>query len=334
MKKTARILCIGLSLLLAVPFLYGCSKEDEKTVNITLCEVTHSVFYAPQYAAMNLGYFEEEGIEIELSNGQGADKVMSAVLSDNVDIGFAGPEASIYVYNEGKEDHTQIFALLTQRDGSFLVGREPDPDFTWDKLKGKHILPGRKGGVPYMALEYVIRNHKLDPYKDMNLDNSIQFALMAGAFTSGTGDYVTLFEPTASMLEAEGKGYVVASVGEEAGEIAYTGYFAKKSFIEENADLIEGFTRAIYRGQQWVAGHSAEEIAKVVAPSFPDTDLALLATVAQRYMDIDAWRDNPLLEKESFDLLQKVMTSAGELSKTAPHDIVVNNSFAEKVISE
>ncbi len=334
MKATKKILCLGLCILLAVPFLFGCSKEEEKAVKITLCEVTHSIFYAPQYAAMNLGYFAEEGIEIELSNGQGADKVMSAVLSDNVDIGFAGPEASIYVYNEGKEDHTQVFALLTQRDGSFLVAREPDPQFTWDKLKGKHILPGRKGGVPYMALEYVIRSHGLDPYKDMYLDNSIQFALMAGAFTGGTGDYVTLFEPTASMLEAEGKGYIVASVGEEAGEIAYTGYFAKKSFIEQNSDLIERFTRAIYKGQQWVAEHSPGEIAEVVAPSFPDTDVALLTTVVQRYKDIGAWREDPILEKETFDQLQNVMTSAGELAKTAPHGIVVNNTFAEKVIQE
>lgn len=334
MKAAKKLICLGLSITLAVPFLYGCSEEEEKTVKVTLCEVTHSIFYAPQYAAMNLGYFEVEGIEIELSNGQGADKVMSAVLSDNVDIGFAGPEASIYVYNEGKEDHTQVFALLTQRDGSFLLAREPDPQFTWDKLKGKHILPGRKGGVPYMALEYVIRNHGLDPYEDMYLDNSIQFALMAGAFTSGTGDYVTLFEPTASMLEAEGKGYIVASVGEEAGEIAYTAYFAKKSFIEQNPNLIERFTRAIYRGQQWVAGHSPKEIAEVVAPSFPDTDVELLTTVAQRYKDIDAWRENPILEKETFDLLQNVMTSAGELDKSAPHDIVVNNTFAEKVTKE
>jgi NitT/TauT family transport system substrate-binding protein len=185
-----------------------------------------------------------------------------------------------------------------------------------------------------MALEYVIRNHGLDPYKDMNLDNSIQFALMAGAFTGGTGDYVTLFEPTASMLEAEGKGYIVASVGEEAGEIAYTGYFAKKSFIEQNPDLIESFTRAIYRGQQWVAEHSPEEIAEVVAPSFPDTDVSLLTTVVQRYKNIDAWRENPILEKETFDLLQNVMTSAGELARPAPHDIVVNNTFAKKVTEE
>ena len=334
MKISRRILCITLVLLLGISLLSGCGdKQDEKELTkITLCEVTHSIFYAPQYVALNLGFFEAEGLEVELSNGQGADKVMSAVLSDNIDIGFAGPEASIYVYNEGKEDHTQVFAQLTQRDGSFLVAREEDPDFTWDKLKGKHILPGRKGGVPYMALEYVIRNNGLDPYQDMNLDNSIQFALMAGAFTGGTGDYVTLFEPTATMLETEGKGYVVASVGAEAGPLAYTGYFAKKSYIENNPDIIESFTRAIYKGQQWVAGHTAEEIAEAVAPSFPDTDLELLTTVAQRYRDIDAWCPIPVINEKDFDALQEVMTQAGELRKPAPYDQVINNTFAEKVL--
>ncbi|MBR0597988.1 ABC transporter substrate-binding protein [Sinanaerobacter chloroacetimidivorans] len=331
MKISKKIICVGLCILLSIPLFFGCAKEEEK-VKVTLCEVTHSIFYAPQYAAINLGFFEEEGIEIELTNGQGADKVMSAVLSNNIDIGFAGPEASIYVYNEGKDDHTQVFALLTQRDGSFLVGREPDSNFTWDKLKGKNVLPGRKGGVPYMTLEYVIRNHGLDPYQDLTLDNSIQFALMAGAFTSGTGDYVTLFEPTASMLEAEGKGYIVASVGEEAGKIAYTGYFAKKSFIEKNPDLIERFTRAIYRGQEWVANHNAAEIAEAVAPSFPDTDVKLLTTVAERYQEIGAWRDTPIVEEEAYNKLQEVMTQAGELEKIAPYDKVVNNTFAEKVI--
>ncbi|WP_312644255.1 ABC transporter substrate-binding protein [Hydrogenoanaerobacterium sp.] len=332
MRKWSKIISAAMCLVLLLTLFAGCAKKGTKD-KVTVCEVTHSIFYAPQYAAINLGFFAEEGIEIELSNGQGADKVMSAVLSNNIDIGFAGPEASIYVYNEGKEDHTQVFAQLTQRDGSFLVAREPDPNFTWDKLREKVVLPGRKGGVPYMALEYVIRKNGLDPQKDTTLDNSIQFALMAGAFTSGTGDYVTLFEPTASMLEAEGKGYIVASIGKECGELPYTAYFAKKSYIEKNAGLIERFTRAIYKGQQWVEQHSAKEIAKVVAPSFPDTDAALLETVIQRYKDINAWNSTPVLTPESFDLLQKVMTEAGELTQTAPHDKIVNNTFAEKVIS-
>ncbi len=212
------------------------------------------------------------------------------------------------------------------------MARQPDPDFSWQKLAGKHVLPGRKGGVPYMALEYVIRQNGLDPAKDLLMDNSIQFALMTGAFTGGTGDYVTIFEPTASMLEAEGKGYIVASVGEAAGEIPYTAYFAKKSYLEKNKDLVERFTRAIYRGQQWVAEHTAEEVAKAIAPAFPDTGEELLTVVVQRYKDIDAWNSDPVMSQESFDLLQEVMTQAGELSQRAPHGDVVDNSFAEKVM--
>lgn len=334
MKKYLKLLCITLSFFLLIPAFTGCeSKPKEKDV-VKLCEVTHSIFYAPQYAAINLGFFEDEGIQVELSNGQGADKVMAAVLSDNVDIGFAGPEASIYVYNEGKEDHTQVFALLTQRDGSFLVGREPDSNFSWDKIRGKTVLPGRKGGVPYMSLEYVIRKNGLDPAKDTNLDNSIQFALMAGAFTSGTGDYVTLFEPTASMLEKEGKGYIVSSIGKESGKISYTAYFAKKSFINENKDLMERFTRAIYKGQKWVESNDAKKVAEVVAPSFPDTNVELLTTVVQRYKDIDVWSTDPILKEDSFALLQEVMTQAGELKQKAPYEKVINNTFAEKVIEK
>lgn len=330
MKKLIKLLCVAMCVVLLTSLFTACGEPNAKD-QVTVCEVTHSVFYAPQYAAINLGYFEEEGIEITLSNGQGADKVMAAVLSGGVDIGFSGPEAAIYVYNEGKEDYAQVFAQLTQCDGSFLVGREPDPNFTWDKLRGKSILPGRKGGVPYMALEYVLRKNGLDPQKDVTLDNSIQFALMAGAFTSGTGDYVTLFEPTATMLEAEGKGYIVASIGKESGEIPYTAYFAKKSYIEQNQDLLLRFTRAVHKGQDWVAANSAEEIAKVVAPSFPDTKVDLLTTVVQRYKDINAWSTTPVMTPESFALLQEVMTQAGELKQPAPHDKVVNNSFAEQV---
>jgi len=333
MRKLLKFSSIAICVSMLLVLFTGCQATKAKD-KVSVCEVTHSIFYAPQYVAINLGYFTEEGITIDLSNGQGSDKVMAAVLSNNIDIGFAGPETSIYVYNEGKADYTQVFALLTQRDGSFLVGRKPDPNFTWDKIRNKVVLPGRKGGVPYMALEYVIRKNGLDPDKDTKLDNSIQFALMAGAFTGGTGDYVTLFEPTASMMEAQGKGYIVASIGEQSGEIPYTAYFAKKSFIEKNPDLIERFTKAIYKGQQWVATHSAQEIAKVVAPSFADTDTKILTTVAQRYKDIGVWSSNPVLKSDSFDLLQKVMTQAGELKQTAPYDKVVNNTYAQKVAAK
>lgn len=327
MKKC---LALAAALCLVLAALAGCGGTARELEKVTLCEVTHSIFYAPQYVALAKGFFAEEGLEVELSNGGGADKVMSAVLSGSVDIGFAGPEASIYVYNEGKEDYTEVFAQMTKCDGSFLVGREKADGFTWASLAGSHILPGRKGGVPYMAFEYALRKNGLDPAADVLLDNSVQFDNMTGAFLGGTGDYVTMFEPTASSVEAEGKGYIIASVGEEAGEMPYTAYFAKKSFIAENADLIQRFTNAIYKGQQWVAQHSAEEIAETVKDSFPDTDPALLASAIQRYKDIGAYSIDPVLTKESFDLLQTVMTEAGELTQTAPHDKIVNNTFAEK----
>ena len=214
--------------LLLMPM--GCG-EEAGLDKVRVCEVTHSIFYAPQYAAMELGFFEEEGIVLELTNGQGADAVMAAVLSGQMDIGFAGPEASIYVYNEGKKDYTQVFAQVTRRDGSFLIARQPDESFTWEKLRGKTVLPGRKGGVPYMTLEHVLRQNGIDPAKDTVLDNSVQFSMMTAAFTGGTGDYVTAFEPTASMLEQEGKGYIVASVGETAGDIPYTAYFLSQSIF-------------------------------------------------------------------------------------------------------
>lgn len=310
------------------------SEAPKELQKVTVNEVTHSVFYAPQYAAVNLGFFEEEGLEIELATGQGADKVMAAVLSGSVDIGFAGPEASIYVYNEGRADYPQIFAQLTQRDGSFLVAREPVENFDWASLAGAHILPGRKGGVPYMALMHVVRQKGLTPNVDVEFDDSIQFDLMAGAFLAGTGDYVALFEPVASTMEKEGKGYIVASVGAEAGEIPYTAYFTSTSFIEKNPETVQKFVNAVYRGQQWVATHTPEEIAAVIAPSFPDTDVELLTTVVRRYQEIDAWSTTPILKESSFDLLQEVISEAGELEQKAPYDKIVNNTFAQKAVDE
>lgn len=322
---------IILALIIMVSMLFAACGQQDK-IKVVLSEVTHSVFYAPQYVAINKGFFEEQGLEIELSNGQGADKVMTAVLSGQVDIGFAGPEASIYVYNEGREDYAVVFAQLTKRDGSFLVGRQPEPDFKWENLRDKIIIGGRKGGVPEMTLEYVLKKHGLMPNQDLVVDTSIQFAAMAGAFTGGEGDYVTLFEPTATMLEKEGRGYILASIGAESGEIPYTAYFATKSYIQKNADIIQKFTNAIYKGQQWVDQHTPKEIAEVIRPSFPDTDLETLEAVAQRYKDIDAWCKDPVMTEESLGLLQEVMREAGELKNPAPHDRIVDNSFAIKAM--
>ena len=336
MKK---YLIIGLIIILIVVGIvtYFVTKDNTQTASlqkIRLNEVTRSVFYAPQYVAIAKGFMEEEGLEIEITTGQGADKVMTAVIAGQSDIGFAGPEASIYVYNEGKEDYCQVFAQLTQKDGSFLVSREPTDNFSWQDLKGKIIIPGRKGGVPYMTFEYVLKKNGLNPKTDLILDDSIKFDLMAGAFTGGTADYVTLFEPTATMTEQAGKGYIVASVGEASGEIPYTAYFAKKSYIEENSDIIQKFTNAIYKGQKWVEEHTMQEVAEAIKDFFPDTDVNLLAQVLQSYKDIDAWKTDPVMKEESYNLLQTVMEEAGELKQRAPFDKVINNNFAQKAMSK
>ncbi|HHY83174.1 MAG TPA: ABC transporter substrate-binding protein [Clostridiales bacterium] len=330
-RRKGLVLLLTLTLLLTL-ILTGCA-GGQKSSKVRLWEVTHSIFYAPQYVAIYEGYFEDEGIEIELYNGGGADKVMTALLAGQADIGFMGPEASIYVYNEGKEDHAVVFAQLTQKDGSFLVGRNPEPDFKWENLAGKTIIGGRKGGVPAMTLEYVLRSHGLVPNEDLEFLTNIQFDLMAGAFTGGTGDYVALFEPVASSLELEGSGYVVASVGAAAGNVPYTAYAAKKSFIEKNEDLILRFTRAIYKGQQFVKDNTPEKIAEVIKPAFPDSDLELLTKVVKRYKDQDTWPDNPVMTKESFERLQDIIETAGELDKRAVYEDVINNTFANKVIN-
>ena len=306
----------------------SASRQDFSKVKVS--EVTRSVFYAPQYVAINNGYFKKNGIDIELTTGGGADTVMTAVLSNQVDIGFAGPEASIYVYNEGKEDYCQVFAQMTKKDGSFLVAKLKDDKFSWQNLKGKTVIPGRKGGVPYMTLEYVLRKNGINPKTDLKLDDSIKFDLMAGAFTSGDAEYVTLFEPTASLTEQQGKGYIVASVGKEAGDIPYTAYFAKKSYIEKNENLIQNFTNAICEGEEWVKNHTSEEIANVIMNFFPGTEKDLIKTAVQSYKDIDAWNETPVLKQESFNRLQEVMTMAGELQNKAPYEKIVNNTYSEK----
>ena len=334
MKKIiiALIIIVVIATIIGLIFI----KTNEKTeisdlITLQVNEVTRSVFYAPQYLAMANGFFEEEGLNIELTTGQGADKVMTAVLAGQSDIGFCGPEAAIYVYNEGKEDYIEVFAQMTQKDGSFLVSKEPTDNFEWTDLVGKTVIPGRKGGVPYMTLEYILKQNGINPQTDLVLDDSIKFDLMAGAFAGGDAEYVTLFEPTATMTQDAGKGYIVASVGEASGEIPYTAYCAKKSYIEENPEIIEGFTRAIYKGEQWVKEHTAREVAEKIQEYFPDTTVDSLENSVQKYKDIDAWKENPILEEEAFDKLQLIMTEAGELDQKAPYDKIVNNTFAEKV---
>ena len=335
MKKFIIIIICIILIIGAELIIYNNRSKEEKTADLTtiqLNEVTRSVFYAPQYVAISNGFFEEEGIKLEITTGQGADKVMTALLAGQSDIGLCGPEAAIYVYNEGKEDYVEVFAQLTQKDGSFLVSKNKTDNFSWNDLKGKTVIPGRKGGVPYMTLEYVLKQNGINPQTDLVLDDSIKFDLMAGAFTGGTAEYVTLFEPTASMTEDAGKGYVVASVGESAGEVPYTAYCAKKSYINNNKEIVEKFTKAIYKGEQWTKNHTSKEVAEKIQQFFPDTTVESLEKSVQKYKNIDAWKENPILKQEAFDKLQLIMTEAGELQKKAPYDKIINNAFAEKVV--
>ncbi len=335
MKKVIISLVIILVIVLAIVGIFYARNKNSNETNlqtVKLSEVTRSIFYAPQYVALSQGFFEEEGLKIELSTAQGADDVMTSVLANQSDIGFAGPEASVYVYNEGKEDYTEVFAQLTKRDGSFLVSRNENSDFEWTDVKGSTIIPGRKGGVPYMTLRYVLNKYGINPEADVVLDDSISFDLMAGAFSAGNADYVSLFEPTASATENAGKGYIVASIGEETDELPYTAYFAKKSYIESNSDIVQKFTNAIYKGQKWVQSHSTEEVADAIIDYFPDTDRDLLITVLNRYKEIDVWSETPYLSEEGFDLLQTIIQDAGELKEKAPYDKIINNNFATNAI--
>lgn len=322
MKK--RLIITGVILLLigvitALTMTFSTPKEDDNLTTINLAEVSHTIFYAPQYAAIQNGYFEEEGMEINLILTPGADKVAAALLSKDADIGLSGSEATIYVYNGGEQDYLKTFAQLTQRDGSFLVSRTPIENFTLEDLRGKTVIGGRRGGMPEMTFEYVLRQNGMDPKTDLTIDTSVEFAAMGGAFIGGDDDFVTLFEPTALEVEQQGYGYVVASIGELGGVVPYTSYSARISFIEENPDLIAGFNRAVQKGLDYVHSHSDEEVAKTILSFFPDTSLNDLTEVVGRYREIDAWPTTTSFTEESFNHLQDIMIDAGELEEKVPY---------------
>lgn len=314
-------------------FLSACGSKYK----IRLAEVTHSLFYAPQYVALELGYFEEEGLDVTLVLTSGADKTMAALLSRDAQIGLMGPEASIFVYNGGQKNYAINFIQLTQCDGSFLVAREKIDNWDWDMVKGKEIIGGRKGGVPEMTLEYVLKQKgydvgQNDPTKEVNVRTDIDFAAQGGAFVSGEGDFVTMFEPAALQLEKDGHGYVVASIGKEAPGIPFTAYSTTKEYMEKNPDVIQKFTNAIYRAQIWVQNHSAREIAEVIHPHFRETSLDDLEIVMQRYRDIDAWKADPTFPESALNKLMEVMELANELEKRAPYDKIVTNKFANEAM--
>lgn len=331
MKK--RFLAIALIAILITVCFAGCSNE-KKTGNtkIVLNEVAHSIFYAPMYVAIENGYFEEEGIDLELVCGFGADKVMTAVLSGEADIGFMGSESSIYTYNEGAKDYVINFAQLTQRAGNFLVAREEISDFKWEDLKNSYVLGGRKGGMPQMVFEYILKEHDIDPENDLTINQNIDFGSTAAAFSEGQGDFTIEFEPHATSLEQADKGFVIASLGEDSGYVPYTAFCAKGSYIEENPQIIQSFTNALQRGMNYVQTHTPEDIAKIIAPQFAETDLETITTIVKRYYEQDTWKADLVFEEESFDLLQDILDSAGELSSRAPYSDLVNTDFAEKAV--
>ena len=335
--KKISILSLFLSLALITTLFSGCKQDNnEALIKIKLNEVVRSIFYAPMYAAISEGFFKEEGIEIDLSTGQGADKTMQQVLSNAVDIGFCGPEQVIYIYNQQREDYPVIFAQLTQKDGAFLVGRNDEPNFSWESLKNKTVIGGRPGGVPEMALEYVLRNHGIKPGENIELITNLAFTATAGAFKGGTGDYVTLFEPTASMMKKDNSGHIVASIGESAGTMPYTCFFATKSYIEKNPVIIEKLTRAIYKGQKWVNSHSDAEVCKSISSYFPGADEEALISSIKNYKEIDALSPNPILKSEDFNRLMDIIQSykADLIPTRPPFDKIVNNTFAEKVVKD
>lgn len=327
-----------LSLLLIFPFLIvGCSCKNNGLTKIKVAEVTHSVFYAPQYLADSLGFFKDEGLEVSFVNTNGADKTMAALLSKDAQIGLMGPEASMYVYLNGQKDFAINFAQLTQKDGSFLVGRENIDNFDVSMLSGKEILGGRKAGMPEMVLEYILKTNGLevgrdDPNKEVYVRTDVQFAAMAGAFVSGEGDYVSLFEPTASNLENAGNGYIVASLGALSGNVAYTAYSALNSYISKNEDVIQKFTNAIYRAQNWIYSHSDLDVANAIKDYFKDTTITDLETAIKNYRDIEAWSKTPLLSEESLNKLMDIIEMAGELSSRVPYNKIVTTKFASESI--
>ncbi len=325
-KKFIIWICIFFLLLAAIISLFflDLNKNDNKNLTkIKVAEVARTIFYAPMYAAINQGYFAEEGLDVELLLTPGADKVTAAVLSGDVEIGFSGSEATIYVYNGEEKDYLQTFAQLTQKDGSFLVSREKIDNFTLDDLRGKTVVGGRAGGMPEMTFEWALRQNGIDPKKDLTIDTSVAFAAMSGAFIGGNGDFVTLFEPNALQIEQQGFGYVVASIGELGGIVPYTSYSARKSYIENHPDIIEKFTNAIQKGLDFVHSHTDEEVAEAIMEFFPDTSKNDLVNVIKRYRSIDSWPTSTTFTEESFNHLQDIMIASNELKEKVPYEDLI-----------
>ena len=330
MKKN--ILCILTACVFMTCTLSACKQEtaDKAAEKIVLSEVAHSIFYAPQYAAIEKGYFEDEGIDLQLVTGFGADKVMTSLISGEAQIGFMGSEASVYIRQQDAGDRMVNFAQLTQRAGNFLVSREKMPDFKWTDLKGKNVIGGRKGGMPEMVFEYILKKNNLKPFEDVSIDQSIDFGSTAAAFSGGKGDFTIEFEPAATMLELENSGTVVASLGVDSGFVPYTAYCAKDSYLRSNKDTVLHFTKALQKGIDFVATHSSRETAEVISPQFKETPLDTIEKIVDRYKKQETWKKDLIFEKEGYDLLLDILESAGELEEPVPYDELVTTSFARK----
>lgn len=332
MKKIFRYSLVFIILLLFTITMWPWNKNKNNNTlkKVVVAEVAHSIFYAPMYVAYTEGYFKEEGLDVEIILTAGADKVTAAVLSDDVNIGFCGSESTIYLYNEGVKDYLVNFAGLTKKDGSFLVSRKKYDNFTVENLKGKTIIGGRKGGMPEMTLKWALKENGIDYEDDVIIDTSIAFNAMSGAFIGGQGDFVSLFEPNALELEKQGLGYVVASIGELGGIVPYTAFNAKKSYIENNPDVIEGFTKAIQKGLDYVHNNSSKDIASKILSEFPDTSLTDLEKIIDRYKNIDSWFKTTYINEDDFIHIEEIMENAKELSKRVPYNKLVNNTYAKK----
>ena len=329
MKK--KILTIFLALVFATFTFVGCKNDDDGLKTLEINEVTHSVFYAPLYVAMENGYFAEEGLKINLTNGGGADKSMTAVLSKTADIGLMGPETVIYVHNQDKSDMPKVFGQLTIKDGSFLVSRNAEPNFEWTNLQGKEILAGRKGGVPAMTFEYVLNELNMQNNVDFTLNFDVQFNLMTSAFLNGEADYCTVFEPTASEYQELGRWHIVASVGAQGGEIPYTSFIALESFLSDNEETVISFMKALKKAHEFMDSHTELEIAESIVKQFPSTTIKSLETSVKSYKNIDAWQRNLQATESSFSRLQDIMISAGELDEKVDFNDLVNNNYAKEV---